>query len=71
MFIAQSDWLLCLGISYTIHLRAKQDGSRFVSVMEDKNYFNKRNRRAKQYQKTKDTVSGIKVFRDLYLLAFS
>lgn len=64
--LAQSDWFLYLGISCTIHPRAKQNGvSSFVSVTEGiKFVLNKRSGRARVYQKA--TKSGNKLFRDMF-----
>ena len=53
MVFAQFDWFLFLGISCTIHLRAKQDGVQFC-LRYGRSFFNKQSRRATQHQKSNE-----------------
>ena len=51
---AQSDWFPYLGISCTIHLRAKQDGIPFCFCYGRRTFLDQRSRRAIQYQKSNE-----------------
>ena len=70
MFVEQYDWLLNLGISeWTIHLRAKQDGVRFVEVTEEERFL--KNEVAVLDNTKEATKCGQKIFKDLYTFYFS
>ena len=72
MFSVQSDWLLCLEIFCTVHLRAKQDGVQFCLRYGRTFYFNKRSRRARQYQKPMKLGNQVsKVMYFFYSLAIN